>query len=117
MSDSVLFRVEGALAWISLNRPAVRNAINDAMRDAFLAVLARVSADPAIRAVVLTATGDAFCTGADLWGGHRDAQTPPDPPDPPHPGMARALMKQNSQRLIRSLLELEKPIVAAVNGV
>src|SRR5207249_4911971 len=61
MADTILFRLEGGLAWITLNRPEARNAINDEMR--------------------------------------------------------RALMKQNSQRLIRTVLELEKPIVAAVNGV
>src|SRR5207253_11297980 len=47
----------------------------------------------------------------DLWGGRRDAA------GPPPAGATRALMKQNSQRLIRAVLDLEKPMVAAVNGV
>jgi 2-(1,2-epoxy-1,2-dihydrophenyl)acetyl-CoA isomerase len=111
MPETVLFRVESGLAWVSLNRPEARNAVDDEMREALLAALARVAEDPALRAVVLTATGDAFCPGADLWRARRE------PSDPGHPGMARTLMKQNSQRLIRTVLELEKPIVAAVNGV
>ena len=110
MADTVLFRVDGGLAWITLNRPEARNAINDEMRQALLDALARVAADPAIRAAVLTGAGEGFCPGADLWGGRRDAP-------PPHAGMTRTLMKQNSQRLIRAVLELEKPVVAAVNGV
>jgi 2-(1,2-epoxy-1,2-dihydrophenyl)acetyl-CoA isomerase len=110
-ADTVRVRVESSLAWISLDRPAARNAIDDGMREALLVALARVAADPAVRAAVFTATGDTFCPGADLWGGRRDAR------EPSPPGMARTLMKQNSQRLIRAVLELEKPIVAAVNGV
>src|SRR5216117_2402030 len=111
MADTVLFRVEGGLAWITLNRPEARNAINDEMRQALLDALARVEADPVIRAAVLTGAGEGFCPGADLWGGRRDAAPPP------HAGATRTLMKQNSQRLIRAVLELEKPVVAAVNGV
>jgi 2-(1,2-epoxy-1,2-dihydrophenyl)acetyl-CoA isomerase len=111
MADPVLVRVDGGLAWLTLNRPEARNAIDDAMREALFAALARVADDPEIRAAVLTATGDAFCPGADLRSGRKDA------PAPLHPGAARALMKRNSQRLIRTILELEKPIVAAVNGV
>src|SRR5206468_5676716 len=111
MADTVLFRADGGLAWITLNRPEVRNAINDEMRQALLQTLARVEADPAIRAAVLTGAGEGFCPGADLWGDRRDAAPPP------HAGTTRALMKQGSQRLIRAVLELEKPLVAAVNGV
>ena len=111
MPDPVVFQVDDALAWITLNRPPARNAVDDAMREALLAAFARVADDPAIRAAVLTGAGEAFCAGADLWGGRNAA------PDPPHPGAPRLTMKRNSQRLIRTILELEKPIVAAVNGV
>ena len=110
-SDKIVVRVEGGLAWITLERPEVKNAIDDEAREGLLAALERVAADDAIRAAVLTGGGDAFCAGADLWGGKRD------PAAAAHPGTARTLMKRNSQRLIRTLLELEKPIVAAVNGV
>jgi 2-(1,2-epoxy-1,2-dihydrophenyl)acetyl-CoA isomerase len=111
MADSVLFRVDDGLAWITLNRPEARNAIDDATREALIAAFGRVGSDEAIRAAVLTAAGDMFCPGADLWSGRRDGQQAT-----PHPGRARALMRQNSQRLIRTVLEVEKPIVAAVNG-
>ena len=111
MADPILFRVEDGLAWITLHRPEARNAIDDAMRAALLAALGRVADDAGIRAAVLTASGETFCPGADLFGARRD------PAAVVHPGTARALMKRNSQRLIRTCLELEKPLVAAVNGV
>jgi len=111
MADPILFRVEDGLAWITLHRPEARNAIDDAMRAALLAALGRVADDAGIRAAVLTASGETFCPGADLFGAQRD------PAAVVHPGTARALMKRNSQRLIRTCLELEKPLVAAVNGV
>jgi 2-(1,2-epoxy-1,2-dihydrophenyl)acetyl-CoA isomerase len=112
MADSVRFRVDDGLAWITLDRPEARNAIDDAMRDALVAALGRVGSDVTIRAAVLTASGDMFCPGADLWSGRREEEPAATPP----PGHARALMRQNSQRLIRTVLEVEKPIVAAVNG-
>ena len=111
-TESVLFAVERGVATITLNRPERKNAIDDEMRGALLAHLTAVGEEPSIRAAVLTGAGDGFCPGADLWAGTGRASE-----DPPHPGMPRRKMKQNSQRLIRTLLELEKPIIAAVNGV
>src|SRR5262245_53643827 len=112
-SEVLQFRVERGLAWITLNRPEVRNAIDDAMRDALFDALSTVAPDPEIRAAVLTGAGEGFCTGADLWSGRRE----PAATTEAHPGLARAMMKRNSQRLIRTCLELEKPLIAAVNGV
>jgi 2-(1,2-epoxy-1,2-dihydrophenyl)acetyl-CoA isomerase len=109
-SETVLFSVERGLAWITLNRPERKNAIDDVMRETLLEHLRQVADDGEIRAAVLTGAGDAFCPGADLWGAQR-------PTGPLDPGRPRRLMKQNSQRLIRTLLELEKPVIAAVNGV
>jgi len=108
--ESLRFEVDAGLAWLTLDRPERRNAIDADLREALLAGLERVAGDPDVRAVVLTATGDVFCPGADLWDDRRPI------PDPTHPGTARAMMKQNSQRLLRAVLDLEKPIVAAVNG-
>jgi 2-(1,2-epoxy-1,2-dihydrophenyl)acetyl-CoA isomerase len=109
-SETVLFAATDGLAWITLNRPERRNAVDAEMREALLDALARVADDAAIRAAVLTGAGEAFCPGADLWG------APPDR-DAMHPGRPRRMMKENSQRLIRTLLEVEKPVIAAVNGV
>src|SRR5262249_61661648 len=67
--------------------------------------------DPATRAVVLPAAGDSFCTGADLSGSRAVAGEQAKP----HPGATRDAMRP-SQRVIRALWDLEKPIIAAVNG-
>ena len=107
--QAIQFSVDAQAAWIMLNRPDARNAINDQMRDELFAALAECRSNPDIRAVVLTGAGKGFCTGADLSGGRGTA--------PILPGAAREMMKTRSQRLIRTLWELEKPVLAAVNGV
>ncbi len=111
MSDfkAIQLAIENNVAWITMNRPEQRNAVNAEMRDELIGVLtgARTNAD--IRALVLTGSGKGFCTGADLSG--------PRVQGPSSPGAGRELMKSSSQRLMRTLWELEKPVVAAVNGV
>jgi len=67
MSDTLLFRVEDGLGWLTLKRPRAKNAIDDELREAMLATLVSIAADADIRAVVLTAAGDSFCPGADLF--------------------------------------------------
>src|SRR4030095_15782230 len=95
-----------------MTRPEARNAMNNEMRPVYFKALEQCAEDEAIRAVVLTATGKGFCTGADLSGSRAvkgDASTP-------HPGATRNAMA-SSQKTIRALWDLEKPIIAAVNGV
>ena len=105
---ALLYTLENDVAWVVLNRPEQRNAINAELRDELVAVLtdARTNAD--VRALVLTGSGKGFCTGADLSGRGSG---------PTSPGAGRELMKSSSQRLMRALWDLEKPVVAAVNGV
>jgi len=63
----VRLEYEGAIAVVTLNRPAARNAVNAALTDALEAVVAKVEADDAIRVAIITGTGGkAFCAGADL---------------------------------------------------
>ena len=112
MADTLLFRVENGVGWIVLNRPDARNALNAEMRQGYLDALARCAEDSEIRAVVLTGTGKGFCTGADLSGSRAATGSTA----PPGPGDTRNAM-QPSQRVIRTLWELEKPTLAAVNGV
>jgi 2-(1,2-epoxy-1,2-dihydrophenyl)acetyl-CoA isomerase len=112
MAEALLFRVENGVGWIVLNRPEARNAMNAEMRQLYLDALARCAEDADIRAVVLTGTGKGFCTGADLSGSRAATGVA----GPPHPGATRDAMRP-SQRVIRALWELEKPIVAGVNGV
>ena len=114
MADGVglRFTVEAGVGWIVLDRPEARNAMNAEMRQAYLDALARCGEDPEIRAVVLTGTGKGFCTGADLSGSRAATGAA----GPAHPGATRDAMRP-SQRVIRALWDLEKPIIAGVNGV
>src|SRR4029077_12778458 len=82
------------------------------MRQGYLEALARCAEDSEIRAVVLTGTGKGVCTGADLSGSRAATGSTATP----GPGDTRNAM-QPSQRVIRTLWELEKPTLAAVNGV
>ncbi|MFD3808893.1 enoyl-CoA hydratase/isomerase family protein [Streptomyces sp. NPDC058611] len=107
-SNEILHRTENGVSWITLNRPEAMNAVTWDQRERVIALLGEASADPGVRAVVLTATGKGFCAGADLRGapsaGERVA------------GDVARMIRLGAQRLITAVLDCEKPVVAAVNG-
>ncbi|HUY22789.1 MAG TPA: enoyl-CoA hydratase-related protein [Acidimicrobiales bacterium] len=117
LEEQVLHRVEHRVAWITLNRPEVRNAMTPDQRDRVIGLLEDASADVGVGAVVLTATGEGFCTGADLRAGRRPA--PPRPEGAPDRimGDASRMIRRGAQRLVSAVLDCEKPVVGAVNGV
>jgi len=110
---AIELKVENQVAWLVMNRPEMKNALNAEMREEMFQALAEVTANDDVRCLVVTGAGKGFCSGADL-SGNRAASAPS---EPPHPGAARAAMRQNTQRLIRTVWDLEKPVIAAVNGV
>jgi enoyl-CoA hydratase len=65
-SSAVLYARRGAVAWVTLNRPAQFNAYNMAMRDDLFQILAAIHDDREVRAMVLRGAGQAFSTGGDL---------------------------------------------------
>lgn len=67
----VLHATDNGVSWITLNRPEAMNAVTWDQRERVISLLAEASADPDVRAVVITATGKGFCAGADLRGGAR----------------------------------------------
>ncbi|HEX2576337.1 MAG TPA: enoyl-CoA hydratase-related protein [Aquihabitans sp.] len=103
------------VAWITLDRPDVKNAISPDQRDRVVALLAEASADLGIRAVVIGATGDAFCTGADLRARRPPA---PRPDDAPARGVGEIakMIREGAQALIAAVLDCEKPVIAKVGG-
>jgi len=110
------FRVESGVAWLVLNRPHRRNAVDHPLRDALLAAIEEVRDDPAIRAALLTGNGSAFCSGADLTGSDH-IEIAPDR----RRGTDTHVRREDGRRfgwwrLIRAVWENEKPFVAAVNG-
>jgi len=96
------------VAYLILNRPEALNAITPAQRDRLITLLGEASADPSVRAVVLTGTGRGFCAGADLRGGGAPADRVA--------GDVARVIRQGAQRLIAAVLDCEKPVIAAVNG-
>ncbi|MEV7172375.1 enoyl-CoA hydratase-related protein [Streptomyces sp. NPDC093224] len=115
--DEVLHRTENGVSWITLNRPEAMNAVTPAQRERVIALLAGASADPAVRAVVLTATGKGFCAGADLRGATGTGNSPgPGPAGDRVAGDVARMIRLGAQRLITAVLDCEKPVVAAVNG-
>jgi 2-(1,2-epoxy-1,2-dihydrophenyl)acetyl-CoA isomerase len=116
LEDQVQHRVDAGVAWITLNRPEAHNAITPDQRNRVIDLLAAASSAVDVRAVVLTATGDGFCTGADLRAGRASAPPKPDGAPDRVMGDAARLIRTGAQRLVGSVLDCEKPVVAAVNG-
>ncbi|WP_210582577.1 enoyl-CoA hydratase/isomerase family protein [Streptomyces sp. GESEQ-4] len=94
---------------ITLNRPEALNAITPDLRERLIQLLLDASADPAVRAVVLTGTGRGFCAGADLRGGAAGGRER-------IAGDVARTLRLGAQRLISAVLDCEKPVIAAVNG-
>ncbi|MFC8276403.1 enoyl-CoA hydratase/isomerase family protein [Streptomyces sp. NPDC057271] len=84
------------------------NAVTWDQRERIIALLGEASADPAVRAVVVTATGRAFCAGADLRGGPPSGERVA--------GDVARTIRQGAQRFVGAVLDCEKPVIAAVNG-
>jgi 2-(1,2-epoxy-1,2-dihydrophenyl)acetyl-CoA isomerase len=117
LDEQVRHRVEDGVAWITLNRPEAHNAITPDQRDRVIDLLARSSADLAVRVVVIAAEGKGFCTGADLRAGGGPSG-PPRPEGAPDraAGEISRLIRDGAQRLVAAVLDCEKPVIAAVNG-
>ena len=93
---------DGPIAWLTLDRPDRRNAIDRAMRSALAAAATALEADREVRVVVLTGAGTAFCAGTDM-------KEPP-PSEPVHP------LVEPSARITAAIESITKPVIAAVNG-
>lgn len=115
LEDQVLHRVDDGVAWITLNRPEAANAITPDQRNRLIDLLAEASEDLAVRAVVLTAVGSGFCTGADLRSPRPPRPRPEGAPERVAGDVGRVIQR-GAQRLVAAVLDCEKPVLAAVNG-
>ncbi|MET1003091.1 MAG: enoyl-CoA hydratase/isomerase family protein [Acidimicrobiia bacterium] len=108
-SEVLVFERRDTVALLTLNRPAQLNAIDGVLHRSIMDALDEIRADDAIRSVVITGAGRAFCAGADVrdTGRARDSVTQNDRIDD--------LMWFGRQTL--ALAELDKPTIAAVNGI
>jgi len=111
MTALVELAVEDKIAIVTLNRPEVRNAINDAMRSELVAVLERVAADQAVRALVLTGAGKGFCSGGDI-AGMKERLTAPSG----QVGFNGWRRQGQVHKSVGLLHGMPKPVIAAVNG-
>jgi 2-(1,2-epoxy-1,2-dihydrophenyl)acetyl-CoA isomerase len=115
--DLVRYDVDAGIATITIDAADQGNSLNAAMRDQLTEWFEWASADLAVRVVVLTGSGDRhFCTGANLGGPQKPA--PPVPEGAPDRAMGDAarLIRRGWQRLVASILDCEKPVIAQVNG-
>src|SRR5579883_382292 len=106
-SDAVLLRRDAdGLAWLTLNRPAARNALSVALMTALEREIAAIAADPSVKVVIIGGAGPAFCAGHDLREMRSD----------PRRETYEALFAQCS-RLMMSIVRLPKPVIARVHGI
>lgn len=99
----IRYEVVDGVAWLTINRPEARNALNDSVRLGLFDAVRRFNDDDAAKVLVLTGAGDkAFCAGGDLKEMAQNAlKVPP---------------KDFAPQFGRNI-EVEKPTIAAVNGV
>ncbi len=107
MADTVLYEVSDGLATVTINRPDAMNAMNTEAKVALRDALEAAGADPAVRAVLLTATGRAFCVGQDLKE-HVESLAG---------GDAMRTVREHYNPIVRAITGMPKPVVAGVNGV
>ncbi len=107
MSDETLLlrHDQDGVAWLTLNRPAARNALSVPLMTALEAALTEIEADPAVRVVVIAGAGPAFCAGHDLREIRR------------LPSDAHAGLFAQCSRLMQRIVGLRAPVIARVHGI
>ncbi len=110
MSDTVTRSRQGSVLTLRLNRPGKLNAFNDEMTEALLAALRDAAADIEVRAVVLGGTGRAYSSGQDLETFVERALQPVEFSVAEH-------LRRGYNVLVRQIRTMEKPVIAALNGV
>lgn len=103
---SLLTTLEDGVLLVELNRPEKRNALNETLQGELLNLFERAATDPEVRGIILTGSGEAFSAGGDLSRFERET------------GAAEFRAQSHElSRLVGSIERLEKPVVAAVNGL
>jgi 2-(1,2-epoxy-1,2-dihydrophenyl)acetyl-CoA isomerase len=109
VSDELLVERNEGVATLTMNRPESMNSLSVALKEALLDAVREVSADPAVRAVVLTGNGRGFCVGQDL----REHVALLEAGDP----APLSTVSVHYNPLLLALTQLPKPVIAAVNGM
>jgi 2-(1,2-epoxy-1,2-dihydrophenyl)acetyl-CoA isomerase len=108
LANGIVVEREGAVGWITINRPERLNAFAGTMREDIEAGLLTLEEDPAVRCIVITGMGRAFSTGGDIQVmaeliEGEDTET-------------FAALVQTGARIVRTIDAMTKPVIAAVNG-
>ena len=107
MKESIMLKIENNVAYITLNRPDVFNSFNREMALSLQARLDACETNDEVRAIVITGSGKAFCAGQDL----KEVTSPE-----LNPGFKK-ILEEHYNPIISRIRSIEKPIIAAVNGV
>ncbi|GII94462.1 enoyl-CoA hydratase/isomerase family protein [Sinosporangium siamense] len=102
------YTVQDGIGTILLNRPHLKNAFTLDMIDQWGEALRSARTDPGVRVVVVTGAGDAFCSGIDLDAFNAEASGPL---------ALKSLLTDRIHRVAHAVDDLDKPLIAAVNGV
>jgi enoyl-CoA hydratase/carnithine racemase len=121
--ETILTDISENICTITINRPDKLNALNTLMIREFIDAIGKADADDAVRAVIVTGAGRAFCAGADLSTGGRTfdrearADRPPVPNGPDgKPDLSHDSARDGGGRMTLRIFECRKPVIAAVNG-
>jgi enoyl-CoA hydratase/carnithine racemase len=109
--ELIELQIQSGIATLTFNRPDKRNAMSDALRSEFIDALEHIAADKAIRALVLTGAGKAFCAGGDIAGMQKRMNAPAG--EVGFNGWHRQQRVHHAQALLHTM---PKPVIAAVNG-
>ena len=104
--ETLIMEVKDHIATVTFNRPDQLNALDFVMRAELKTILTDVAEDRGIKVLILTGTGRAFCAGGDIRT--MEGETAPS---------GRDRMKKGSWQMTRLFANVEKPIIAAVNGI
>jgi enoyl-CoA hydratase/carnithine racemase len=107
--DEIIYDVKDGVATLTLNRPDKLNAFTRRMRDELIAAYERADADDAVRVIIVTGAGRAFCAGADLSAGTSTF-------DYAKRGVEDEERRDGGGRVSLAVYSLKKPVIAAVNG-
>ena len=98
------------VATITLNRPERLNAVNDVLHNELEDIFGRINGDHDVNAIILTGAGRAFCAGGDITGFSSSSESEDGASGAP------VTFSRGPRRLILNMLEVEAPIITAVNG-
>ncbi|MFD1737168.1 enoyl-CoA hydratase-related protein [Bacillus salitolerans] len=104
MYETIKYSLENSVAWITLNRPDKLNAFNEQMNKEVQKALKTADQDENARCIVITGEGRAFCSGQDLEGVDESMDH-------------GEVLRTRYGPMMKQLAKVEKPIVAAINGV